>query len=547
MMLREETCAGGRYAPDFAPGGAADRIARQRGVIGDASTIADAHRVFVERIAAADAKYGADCGYREALRHALATGGIAPASQLLAALGGQGTAASCTVLPVAGPTDADRLARAVVLIEAGSRRGLGCGVDLSDFDDPARGARLINAATARLNRELRARRSRPPALMLTCDSRHPRSVEFATVKSGADFGDWVANISLRVSGGDLEWERLRPVLAAAAHANGEPGVLFQRAAEADNPTPEYEIRSTAPCAEVFLAEGERCVFVSINLAAHVGEDDYDWLKLKHSIALCLRTADNAVDIAAHDAEDVVLAKRRVGVGFCGFHTSLLMLGIPYSRSVRTARRLAEFLTYGCHRESQRLAAERGPFPAFHTSRWTDRAWVGRKRALRAGAVRPADWRELEECIVRHGIRNASAVAFPPTGVVAEMLGVSRSYEPHFSLLGQTGVASRFENTVPPEVRRHGIGVESLDSAGQLPGIGESHLLACARQLTPDTHLRIHAAFSGFADDAASKTINLPAEATVDDVAALFDRARSLGLKGLSVFRDGCLGENGDER
>src|SRR3954447_2567701 len=96
---------------------------------------------------------------------------------------------------------------------------------------------------------------RPPALMLTCSSAHPSIVEFINVKRDADFSAWVANISVRVDGDDLEWARLRPLVAEAAHRNGEPGVLFQTAADLDNATPTIELTSTAPCAEVFLSPG----------------------------------------------------------------------------------------------------------------------------------------------------------------------------------------------------------------------------------------------------------------------------------------------------
>ncbi len=70
------------------------------------------------------------------------------------------------------------------------------------------------------------------------------------------------------------------------------------------------------------------------------------------------------------------------------------------------------------------------------------------------------------------------------------------------------------------------------------------MLACARQLSPEVHLAVHAAFGGFADEAGSKTVNLPATATVEEVAGLLDESRRLGLKGLTVFRDGCLSERG---
>jgi ribonucleoside-diphosphate reductase alpha chain len=77
---------------------------------------------------------------------------------------------------------------------------------------------------------------------------------------------------------------------------------------------------------------------------------------------------------------------------------------------------------------------------------------------------------------------------------------------------------------------------------QVPGAGPAHILACARQIPAAAHLAVHVAFSGLADESGSKTINLPAATTISEIESLFETARSCGLKGLTVFRDGCLKE-----
>src|SRR5262249_30659559 len=267
--------------------------------------------------------------------------------------------------------------------------------------------------------------------------------EFIEVKRDANFATWVANISVRASGDHAEWERLRPLLAAAAHHNGEPGVLFNDVAERDNATPCIELTSTAPCAEVFLSPGERCVFVSINLAAHVTATSFNWDDFQRSVALAVRAGDAAVELAAAGAAPVVAGRRRIGVGVCGYHTALIRLGIPYAESMAFAAQISEILTFTAHQASSALARVRGPFPLYGKSRWRDSRWLRRKEARRVGAVSRSDWAALESSILDVGVRNAAVVAYPPTGVVAELLGVSRSYEPHYTLVGLTGVAATF--------------------------------------------------------------------------------------------------------
>lgn len=527
------------------------RIARQRGLLAADETLRQGHQRVAVALGELDRTLGGDAGFASELLEALLAGRIAVSSQLFAAAGRSEHAAACTVLPSVGSTDDSRLQRLLAEAAAASRRGMGCGADLTDFDDPLGALIRLNDATRELGTQLATDNLRPPALMVSCRADHPQIEDFIRAKANADFASWVANISVRMTGNDLEWQRLRPLLAEGAHRNGEPGVLFQDVADADNPTPQLALTSTAPCAEVFLAPGEACIFVSVNLAAHVRLGIFEWEKLNASVALAVRTADAAVELAAVAGAPIVASRRRIGIGVCGYHSALIRLGIPYAASSTFAGHLAERVTFAAHHASANLARIRGPFPLLDESRWTDPTWVARKAERRVGAVDPQAWDALARQIAHSGIRHSAVVAYPPTGVVALLLGVSRSYEPHFSLAGRTGVASRFEERLAPEVSevlaRRSNGAElamRINDATdyQLPGAAPTHLLACARQIPPRTHLAIHAAFAGLADESGSKTINLPASTTVREVEDLLEVARAEGLKGLTVFRDGCLTE-----
>jgi ribonucleoside-diphosphate reductase alpha chain len=402
----------------------------------------------------------------------------------------------------------------------------------------------------RVHADLQRDHRRPPALMVTCGAEHPRIRQFINAKSDADFFAFFANISVKIDNA-RQWAELRGAIAEGAHRNGEPGVVFQDVADADNPTPEFKLRSTAPCAEAIMAENERCVFVTLNMAAHVVGKRFDMSAFISTTRLAVRAADAAVEIAAEGAAPIVGERRRIGIGVCGFHSALITMGVPYARSTWFAARVAETLLFTAHKTSMALAKTRGCFPAWDTSRWRDPEWLERKANRRAGAIPAHSWTRLHAEILRCGMRHATVVAFPPTGVVAEILGVSKSYEPHFTLVGRTRATSTRPVTVAPEVEAvidatAGPGalneILNPESLYQLPNAPTEHLLACARQLPADVHIAVHAAFTGIADEAGSKTVNLPREASVQEVEAVLDKARSLGLKGVTVFRDGCLDE-----
>ncbi len=507
--------------------------ARKRGLLSEGETLADGRRRVADALGSIDLRLGGGSGFAHDLLAGFEAGRLAPSSQLYAAAGNHSNAGACTVLPTVGTTDAERTNRLIAETVGASRRGLGCGVDLSMFDDPVSALNELNAAIVDLAEQLRAENRRPPALMVSCSAEHPHIADFINAKRGADFTEWIANISVRLTGSEPEWERLQPLLARAAHHNGEPGVLFQDVADADNPTPQLPIISTAPCAEVFLSPGEQCIFLSVNLAAHVRGNDIDFDMFAGTVAMAVRGGDAAVELASADGASVVAQRRRIGVGVCGYHSALISMGIAYEESTLIAKEVAEHLSYAAHTASIDLAEQRGAFPLFEQSRWLDPLWVARKSNRRVGAVPDEQWHALAARIERHGIRHSAVVAHPPTGVVALLMGVSRSYEPHFALNGQTGVASKFEDQLVPEAAtRRALVKEDNDP-----------VLACASQVSVKAHLDVHEAFSGMADESGSKTVNLPSTATVEAVGATLAAARSRGLKGLTVFRDGCLDHN----
>lgn len=323
----------------------------------------------------------------------------------------------------------------------------------------------------------------------------------------------------------------------AAWRTGDPGMIFldRMNYSPANPTPGLsEIEATNPCGEQPLYPNEACNLGSLNVGAFVsrgsdGEPQVDWLSMKAAIRLAVRFLDDVIDVNPYPLPEIdaaVKANRRIGLGIMGWADMLINLGIPYDseRALDLARSTMRFVADAAHRESELLAAERGPFPAWAQSIYRDR--------------RP--------------LRNATVTTIAPTGTISIIAGASSGIEPLYAIAFSHIVGERHLAFVNPRfeeiAKREGFYSEELAAAvakqGTLegiPGIPEHarRLFVTAHEIDPSWHVRIQAAFQRHTDNAVSKTINLRHEATVDDVANAYLQAYDEGCLGITVFRDRC--------
>lgn len=487
-------------------------------------------REFAARIAATDRAFGGPGGdFEERLAEAITAGRIVPGTPLWRRiLTGQVEAGSvggaCTVISYSKSGSRERVLEALA-------NGAGIGVDLSNEQDPVEALQALNEDILQLDHRLRADNRRPVACMATLSSRHPRVLEFMSMKRNADFMNWRFNISVRVADYGAERDNLVKDFAENAHYCGEPGVLFWDRVDLMAATPTLRPESTAPCAEVALAEGEQCMFGYLNLVAYIREGQCDYKLLERDASLAARMLDNATQICLDAVDDRPSwwQTRRTGVGAMGYADACIATGVRYGSAdaVAFARQAAARLFIGASRESVQMARERGAFPLFKDSKFGDDTWVRRTygRCLtEAASANPAALEELAEGIRRHGIRNSSCVAFPPTGNASELTGVSKSLEPRRTA----------------DDLRSGLG--ALHRYGALDGDPAVTVLVTEDEVSPMQHVEVQAAFQAASIDAVSKTVNLPNHATIDDVQTIFDYAYRTGCKGITVFRDGCLSE-----
>src|SRR6058998_338192 len=290
------------------------------------------------------------------------------------------------------------------------------------------------------------------------------------------------------------------------------------------------------CGEQPLLPYESCNLGSIDLARHMkrnsaGRWDVDWKKLEGTIRATVRMLDDVIDMNAYPVkqiEEMTYATRKIGLGVMGFARVLFMLETPYDskEGVEWGRKTMQFIQETGYNESEKLAEERGVYPAWEGSRHQE-------KGLR--------------------LRNSYVTTVAPTGTLSMIADTSGGCEPEFSLIWYKRVMDGeelpyFLDYFEEFAKREGFWRDDLvkkilDNHGSPRGLKEvpekwQRVFATAHDVAPEWHVRMQAAFQDWCDAAVSKTINLPREATVEDVKKAYLLAFDLHCKGITVYRDG---------
>ncbi|MFP3946093.1 MAG: vitamin B12-dependent ribonucleotide reductase [Halobacteriota archaeon] len=330
--------------------------------------------------------------------------------------------------------------------------------------------------------------------------------------------------------------RIFDLMIDGAWRNGEPGTVFIDTINEHNPTPNVgKIESTNPCGEQPLLPYESCNLGSINVANFVRNGSIDWERLKDVVWTAVRFLDNVIDMNGYpirEIEDNTLANRKIGLGVMGFADLLFKLKIPYDseEGIEFAEELMSFIQDESHKASTALAEERGEFPNWKGSLWEEK---GMK------------------------LRNATTTTTAPTGTISIIANCSSGIEPAYAL------AFRRRNILDGEeffevnsvledcLKEEGIYTDELISkiaeAGTIQDIEEipeelKRIFKCSLDISPEWHVKMQATFQKCTDNAVSKTINLPHNATRKDVEDAFLLAYDLDCKGVTVYRDGSREE-----
>jgi len=355
-------------------------------------------------------------------------------------------------------------------------------------------------------------------------------------------------------------------MAENAWYNGDPGLVFLDRMNKDNPVLKMgQYLSTPPCAEMGLEEGETCHFGSLNLHRFVrgngASATIDFDKLKRVTHVLTRVLDNAIEYSiprypTRVSADIAKMKRRIGIGVCGLADVLLAYDFPYdSQKARNlARDVISFINYTSKRSSVELAELRGSCTAMNFSSLNEYLggnFLEEKYARHATRTVSSDeWVQLAATIRERGLRNISTTALPPTGRTSLLLDTTSSIEPFLNIVDNKGyVHHSIQDFLEKRIQGDKALVEdmcweaahtgSFQHIESLPDCVRDRLKA-AKEIAPEAQVSMVAEVAGLfgvVDESASKTVNLPHEATVDDVRKVFLLAHDLGLKNISVYRD----------
>jgi ribonucleoside-diphosphate reductase alpha chain len=322
----------------------------------------------------------------------------------------------------------------------------------------------------------------------------------------------------------------------AAWESGDPGVLFLDRINDSNPTPQLgEIESTNPCGEVPLLPYEPCVLGSINLAHMVkernGGGEVDFEKIRSMVKLSVRFLDNVIDVNQYPLPEIArMAKgnRKIGLGVMGLAHFFIRLGIPYNsqKALEVAKGLMSFIQHQAREYSIELAEEREVFPNYKGSLYD-----------RPGGMR---------------LRNATVTTIAPTGTLSLIANCSSGIEPIFAIQYTRRALEDMEFQITDPLFL-GLGekegfmseavIRSLAEGASLQDLSDvpqrmKEVFVTTFEIAPVWHIKIQAAFQQYTDNAVSKTINFPRNATREDVKEAYLMAYRERCKGITIYRSG---------
>jgi len=476
-----------------------------------------------------------------------------------------GQLSACFVLPVADSLEGIfTAAKNMAIIE---KSGGGVGFDFSHLrpkgdivmstkgvaSGPVSFMRIFDTSTE----VIKAGGKRRGAMMAILRVDHPDILEFITSKQTpgflsnfnisvaatdefmktveADGEYWLVNPRNKEKTKSLKANDVWNLMARSAWASGDPGVVFIDEIDRHNPTPQVgRIESMNPCGEQPLLPYESCNLGSINLSRMVEDKKIDWEKLKKTVRDGVHFLDNVVEANRYplkETDQITRANRKIGLGVMGFADMLIKLEIPYDseQALEIGEKVMKFIEEEGHRRSIELGEDRGSFANFKGSIWSDKY---------------------------SAMRNATVTTIAPTGTISIIAGCSSGIEPIFAISFIRNVLSGtrlfetnplFERTAKERGFYSAQLLEEIAKTGSVQNIKDvpedvKRLFVTALDIAPEWHVRMQAAFQKHTDNAVSKTVNLPNEATVADVRRIYDLAWQLKCKGVTVFRYGSKPE-----
>lgn len=454
--------------------------------------------------------------------------------------------------------------------------GGGCGLTLSKLRP--KGAKVNNAANTTtgavsfmdlysLVTGLIGMKGRRGALMLNLDVSHPDIEEFINVKNDLSKVNY-ANISVNVNNefmeavkNDEEYDlyfkveatgeeiiktiKARDLFRTIARNNwnmAEPGVLFTDKINAwhlMSEDPSFEFAGVNPCAEETLPAFGSCNLASINLAAFVKNPFTEYARfeferfselVRDGVIYLNEVLDENMNLhPLPQQRDVSRELRQIGLGIMGVADMFIKMGIRYgsSESLSLIHQIGRTLINEALRQSALLAKEEGPFPRYNPEAVLNSPFL----------LSNAD-EDVLELVKEHGLRNSQLLTIPPTGSISTLIGCSNGLEPIFQIsYTRKSESLHLEDTYykvfTPIVKEY-MDKNNISREEDLPDF-----IVTTSNLDYRERIEVQAVWQQYIDASISSTVNVPNEFTVEEVEDLYMYAWEKGLKGITIYRDGC--------
>lgn len=465
---------------------------------------------------------------------------------------------NCFVVPTSDSREGWGKTISDVIVVSGTGGGVGVncspvrprGADIKGTGGKATGAVSLMQMINAVGDVLVGGGGRRLALMLCLDVNHPDIKEFLNVKLNLKQLN-NANISVvlntdtvtfatavregkdidlmfggRSTGGTVNAKELWDIIVQNAWRSGEPGVLNgYEANRLSNIFYHKPLVSTNPCGEIWLEEYGCCCLGALVLPRFVHNGEMDWDQLDTTIRLGVRFLDDVLTVNHYplpEIKDNCEEVRRIGLGVMGLHTMLLALGYKYSspEGLKFIDELFHFIKYVSYDASIQLAGEKGPFPAY------------REEYLDSGFIKTLK-RGVRAKIREYGIRNCALLTIAPTGTTSQVAGVSSGIEPLFAPVywrhyGKANLENNERN-----ITRELVVTEEFQKYGDLA--------EGAYDISPRVHFEVQRITQKHIDNSISKTINLPKEFPVEELADLWLEYLP-SVKGTTFYREGSRGQ-----
>ena len=396
----------------------------------------------------------------------------------------------------------------------------------------------------------------------------------AAVESGVEY-----QLKERLTGAAVRTVDARELfrqIAEAAWEAADPGVQFSSTINRWHTCPESgRINASNPCSEYVHLDNSACNLASLNLVSFVDSaGSFDIEGFTSAVQLMITAMDALVDEADYPTAligETTRRHRQLGLGYSNLGAALMMLGLPYDSDAGRgwAAAVTALMTGAAYETSAALAARLGPFAAWPPNAEAGLAVLRRHQAAVDG-IHPAGpqdirsaatgcWERAVAAAGEAGVRNSQVTVLAPTGTISFMMDCDTTgVEPDLALVKNKTLVGGGElrivnGSVPRALTRLGYqpaavaqvvaNIERLGEASAEAGVRPEHVPVFATSLgrnriSPEGHIRMMAAVQPFLSGAISKTVNLDADASVEDVEELFMLSWKLGLKAVAVYRDG---------